>query len=447
MKKLLITIIPAILFAACNQHETNSNSKEGDIEAVSNNTNPGNLSDKDIADAYSYLLGRVLVLKQEHLDLTKEGFTWNKIIYRTPGGVQWANPNLDVAYSEAWIAVDSQTCVILEIPKIMGRYYTWHMLNGWGETILNINERTYPNQPYGKYALCLKGSHPTIPPGALRVDLPCKTSRVLARVELGNNMQQAVSLQKQFTITPQGDVKVDSLPKVPMFESMQFPGAEMFDNADELLASEADINEGMQPMQEKVKAVEAMVKSGADGKARVDKVIKEKAMPEIVGKLHNIGAEGNGWLHPLNAGNYKNDYLMRTAVNIAGIWANNLHEATYYAKVGLDGGKTYVLNFPKGELPGSKARYFWSVIAIDAIKYQVLPNPQKRYLLNKESGLKYNADSSLTLVFGPKPIRIYPASNWLPTIDGVKYNLTFRYYGASDDIVNGKYFLPELKEQ
>jgi hypothetical protein len=104
---------------------------------------PSEVSDQDIADAYLYLLGRLLVLRQENIDFRDEGFKWNEIIYRTPGGVAWANPNLDVAYSEAWVAVDENTPVILEVPKIEGgRYYSWQMLNGWGETVLNINERT-----------------------------------------------------------------------------------------------------------------------------------------------------------------------------------------------------------------------------------------------------------------------------------------------------------------
>ena len=67
---------------------------------------PSEVSDQDIADAYLYLLGRLLVLRQENIDFRDEGFKWNEIIYRTPGGVAWANPNLDVAYSEAWVAVD-----------------------------------------------------------------------------------------------------------------------------------------------------------------------------------------------------------------------------------------------------------------------------------------------------------------------------------------------------
>ncbi len=405
------------------------------------------VSDKDITDAYAYLLGRELVLKQQRLDFEKEGFRWNIVKHRTPGGVDWANPNLDVAYSEAWVAVDENTCVLLEIPKITGRYYTWHMLNGWGETVLNINERTYPQQPFGKYALCLKGGNPQIPEGALRVDLPCKTSRVLARVELGKNPKEAVALQQQIKLKAQGTPKIDEFIKVPVFEGMNFPGADMFENASAKLVSEADINVGMDSLQIKVKAVEALVKSGAEGKVRVEKVIKETAIPAVMEKVHHIGTPGNGWLHPLIVGNYGGDYLMRTATNIAGIWANNQKEATYYANPRLDGEATYVLTFPKDQLPAAKSKYFWSIIAVDSEKFQVLPNPLKRYLLNNQSPLKYNADGSLTLVFSPEKQTEYPESNRLPTVAGTKYGLTFRYYGASDDISSGQYFPPQLVKQ
>ncbi len=122
-------------------------------------------------------------------------------------------------------------------------------------------------------------------------------------------------------------------------------------------------------------------------------------------------------------------------------------EVTYFTKAGIDGGDTYTLTFPKEVLPSSKATYFWSIIAVDAVKFQVLPNPLKRYLLNNQSGLKNNADGSLTLVFGPKPLAKYPQSNWLPTIEGQKFNLTFRYYGPSADITSGDYFPPQLVKQ
>src|SRR5262245_21682434 len=104
---------------------------------------PAPVADRDIVEAYEYMLGRWPVLRQENLDF-KEGFKWNEIIHREPGGVAWANPNLDVVYSEAWIAVDEKSCALIEVPEIKGRYYTVQALNGWGEVTANINERNYP---------------------------------------------------------------------------------------------------------------------------------------------------------------------------------------------------------------------------------------------------------------------------------------------------------------
>ena len=225
---------------------------------------PSDVSDQDIADAYLYLLGRLLVLRQENIDFRDEGFKWNEIIYRTPGGVTWANPNLDVTYSEAWVAVDENTPVILEVPKIEGgRYYSWQMLNGWGETVLNVNERTFPDRPFGKYALVLKGSNPPIPEDTLRVELPSRKSRVLARVELGSDPEEAICLQKQFKLTPTGTPEIAPLIVKLDFPNDKLPGAEAFDQA-AILESEPDINPGMEPLQAKVRAVETLVKSGPE---------------------------------------------------------------------------------------------------------------------------------------------------------------------------------------
>ena len=80
---------------------------------------PARLADRDIVEAYEYMLGRLLVLRQENLDF-KEGFKWNEIIHRAPGGVDWANPNLDVVYSEAWIGLDEKSCTLIELPGDQG---------------------------------------------------------------------------------------------------------------------------------------------------------------------------------------------------------------------------------------------------------------------------------------------------------------------------------------
>jgi hypothetical protein len=152
----------------------------------------------------------------------------------------------------------------------------------------------------------------------------------------------------------------------------------------------------------------------------------------------------NGWVHPRITGNYGNDYLTRSIVDFTGIWANGPREAVYFDGTGFDGSQTYTQTYPKDAPPAAKARYFWSVVAVDAKDDRVIANPLDRYLLNNQSGLKRNADGSLTLVFAPKLPDGVPQSNWLPTPAGQDYNLTYRFYGPVRDVMQGRYYPPLL---
>ena len=158
------------------------------------------ISEQDISDAYIYLLGRLLVTRQQQLDF-REGFKWNELVHRKPGEVDWPNPNLDVAYSEAWVAVDENSCHWCQVPKVTGRYYTVQFLNGWGETVANINERVIADHPNGQFAVCLKGGNVAIPADARRIDLPVKyVARARAgraRRELGRGDRAAAPVHFQ----------------------------------------------------------------------------------------------------------------------------------------------------------------------------------------------------------------------------------------------------------
>jgi Protein of unknown function (DUF1254) len=228
------------------------------------------VSEQDIVDAYIYLLGRLLVVRQETLDL-EQGFEWNKIIHRKPGGVAWADPNLDVAYSEAWIAVDETSCTLVEVPRIEGRYYTVQILNGWGETIDNINERSYPDHPWDEFAYCLEGAEVELPEGTQRIDLPGKKGRLLARVELGADPDEAVRLQKQIRLSPTGSPEVAPPVAIVMFTNEALPGVEAFDETEELLSSARDINPGMEPLQAKARSV-AQAAADPAQREHIDKV-------------------------------------------------------------------------------------------------------------------------------------------------------------------------------
>src|ERR1700748_1333855 len=93
---------------------------------------------KTLADAYIYLLGRAPVMRQEHIDRKGENFAYNTIKHNPLGSADFVNPNFDVAYFEAWLAVDDRKPVLLEIPEIKGRYYTVQLLDAWCEVSVKV---------------------------------------------------------------------------------------------------------------------------------------------------------------------------------------------------------------------------------------------------------------------------------------------------------------------
>jgi hypothetical protein len=420
------------------------------ISAVVAQAPTARISDQDVSDAYIYLLGRLMVTRQQQLDF-QEGMNWNELTHRKPGAVDWPNPNLDVAYSETWIAVDENSCTIVTVPKVEGRYYTVQFLNGWGETLANINERIFPKRPFGDFAVCLTGSRVAFPANAVRIDLPVKYARVLARVELGDDWDRAVALQHQFVFKTTGTPKLPEIPKTPIFELENLPGVEAFEAAEIALNSEPDLNPGLEHLAAKAREIAKAVKDPTE-RARIDQMIRTRAFADFGkgGQTIGHGKIVNGWARPAVAGAYNTDYLARALINYGGIWANILPEVLYYRAsidstgTQLRGENVYTMTFTKNELPEKFVNYFWSVIAVDTTHFRVLPNPLNRFLLNRQSKPQYGADGSLTLYFADQKPADAPDNNWLPTPKASVYRLTFRYYGPTEGVANGTYWPPAL---
>ena len=397
-------------------------------------TPPAKPDEKTLSEAYVYLLGRALVIRQEHIDLRRDAFAYNAIKYNPLGSADFVNPNFDVAYLEAWFAVDDRTPVLLEIPEIKGRYYTAQILDEWGEVIVNINERTFPSKPYGKFALVKPDFRGAIPIDAARIELHSNKAKMLGRVEIKGDPEGAVRLQKQFKATALGTPLIAPPPAITMFDNTELIGAEIFDDVDTRLSSALDVAPNAAEMQQKVRAVAAYVASGKEARAAVDAQLrgiisqfKEDALTKTTPYL-------NHWLCANVGGNYGADYRLRTAANYAGIWANSPGEVVYFIgtrdadEQPLNGSHSYVMHFPADKLPGSVADAYWSVILVGVPDYRVVPNSLKRYNFNDHSPLQKEPDGSLKIAVGPKPVSGVPEANWLPSADGKPFSLTFRTY-------------------
>lgn len=405
--------------------------------------------EQTVADAYVYLLARALVIRQEHIDLKAPGFAYNVIKYNPLGSAEFVNPNLDVAYLEAWFAVDDATSIILEIPEIKGRYYTAQLLDEWGEVIVNINERTFPSRPFGKFALVKPGSTAKVPDDAARIVLHSSKAKMLARVELRGDPDGAVKLQRAFKATPLGAPAIAPPPPLAMFNNKDLIGAEIFDDIEARLGSALDVSPIAAEMQQKVRAVAAYATSGADARAAIDKLLRGKVIPEFMVYAGTKSAPyRNHWLGGATTGNYGKDYRLRTVADYVGIWANTTDEAVYFVALRdsneqtLDGGNSYVIHFPADQLPQSVVNAYWSVILVDLPDYRVVANPLNRFNFNTYSDLKKEPDGSLKIAVGPRPLAGVAESNWLPSPQGKPFTLTFRAYVPKEIVRHGQWAPP-----
>jgi hypothetical protein len=408
------------------------------------------LDEQIIADAYVYLIGRALVVRQEHLDIAAQG-GYNVAFHNRLGAADFVNPNLGVANTEAWIAVDDATPVLLEIPKIEGRYYTAQIMDEWGETLTNIHERNYPLQPYGKFAFVAPGSRVAIPDDAVRIELRSQKAKMLARVELQNDRDGAVALQRQIRVTALGEPKFPPAVQIPRFDHAQLVGVELFDATEELLKSAKDVSPIAAQLQAQVRAVALAAKDPAQ-RAAIDKTLRDQVIPRFVRYATQEGGQvRNNWLGTaMILGNYGENFWIRSGANLIGIWANNSHEVIYFiatrdeAGRPLNGSNTYVLQFPKDALPQDVVNAFWSVHLVGVPDFMPVPNRLDRFMLSTYSNLEKNDDGSLTLVLGPEPVAGVPEPNWLPTAPGKLFSLNWRTYVPKEIVRQGNWFPPAV---
>jgi len=416
-------------------------------------TNPA-LSEKEIVDAYIYVFARYLVIRQEHVDMAEEGVDYNVIKFNELGKAEFVNPNLDVAYLEAWFAVDEQTPVILEIPKIEGRYYTGQIMDEWAEIITNINERNYPGHPYGRYALCLKGSNPEIPAGALRIDLPYKKAKMLARVERQGDDEGAVKLQRSFKIIKAGEPVIDPAVPVPMFTNQEPITVDAFSQpmVDQVLASAPDAVSNAADYQKNVLAIAEYVGASETNRAAIDAIIKGKALPYLTSLARGDvrGDARGGWASTREWLKFGDDVEFRCSCNYAGIWWNSSAEVVYYMgfkdKDGdaLNGVHSYAVHYQPEDLPIKHVNAYWSLTMLGLPDFRVVPNELERYNLNNISDLVYAEDGSLTFYLASELPPDVPASNWLPTPKGQPFVINHRFYAPKDKLLSGEWYVPPI---
>ncbi|MBO9665817.1 MAG: DUF1254 domain-containing protein [Bdellovibrio sp.] len=410
------------------------------------------LSEKDVIDAYVYLMGRYLVIRQERIDTGEQNIGYNKIKYNPLGQVNALNPNLDVVSFESWIAVDDKNCQVLVIPPIKDRYHTVQIMDEWAQVVENINERTHPEHPDGRFAFCMKGAGET-PANAYRIEVPWKKAKIVGRIERKGGDAETVRLQKSFKMVANKNVDVELAQKIPMFTNADLITTEAFEYpmVEAVLTSAPDSMKVAPEMQRKVRVIAAYAARSDENKSQIEDLLRSKALPQFKRYLSDFGDRKGGWSSTATYDRgFAEDYWFRTAANYGGIWWNVSREVAHFVSLKdpedqpLHGDSSYLIYFSKAALPRDQVNAFWSLTLLSAPDFKVVRNEYQRYKLGSANNLTYGRDGSLTLIVGARPKGDIPLSNWIPGPPGKEFSLNLRMYAPKESVLSGQWFAPPL---
>ncbi|KHL05683.1 DUF1214 domain-containing protein [Sinomonas humi] len=153
----------------------------------------------------------------------------------------------------------------------------------------------------------------------------------------------------------------------------------------------------------------------------------------------------NGWKAIPLCGRPGNGVLVRAACAKALPAVNVFEEAAYWTTTvdgsgqTLTGRNAYLMRVPPGQFPPNDA--FWSLTVTDPVGYMV-PNPIGRSSFDDRSDLVKNADGSVDIHLQTSA-PIGREQNWLPIPAG-KFKLMLRAYLPSEEILEGRYRVPEV---
>ncbi len=371
----------------------------------------------------------------------------------TPEDTAVITPNSDTPYSVAWMDLRAEPMVV-SVPAVpKNRYYSVQLIDGNTYNFGYIGSRATGNKA-GDYLVVGPGWKGETPKGIEKVfSSTTPFALTLFRTQLFNpaDMGNVEKIQAGYKARPlSAFLKQPAPPPAPKIdfvpattEGIKANFYEYLDAALQFVPPSAEDKD--------VRAKLASIGVGpgktfdfkdlsAEHKAAVLLGMKQgddKVEKWLAGGMKSV----NGWRIGAFFGDqafYKGDWLKRAAAAKGGIYGNDAVEAMYpYTRTDatgetLDGSKhDYTLTFPAGQLPPVNA--FWSVTMYDGKSQLLIKNPIDRYLINSPmlSGMKKNADGSLTLHIQKDSPGKAKESNWLPAPNDTIY-LVMRLYWPRD---------------
>lgn len=392
---------------------------------------------------------------------------WNEVhnVARvfTPQDKAIQTPNSDTPYS--FLGADLRTePLVVSVPAIKDRYYSLQFIDMYTHNFAYVGSRATGAEA-GKYLLVGPGWHGQVPKGINSV-IHSETdfAFVLYRTQLfGDADLEAVKkIQAQYKVDPLSrfegvapppappaafikPLSVEAQKTSPEFFAilnflLQFTPTHASETA--LMARFAKIGIGAGKPFDVAALSPEQRRAVEEGMADAWKAF-EKFKTDEVDTGKKSSADGFGTRAFLG-----NDYMMRMASAVLGIYGNSKEEANYPAYFTdskgkpLDGASNrYTVHFEPGELPPVNS--FWSLTMYELPASLLTANPINRYLINStmEPGLIRDADGGITLYIQHESPGSNKEANWLPAPKG-PFFMVMREYWPKPEALDGRWKAP-----
>jgi len=378
--------------------------------------------------------------------------------YLTPAGDEkgMCCPNQDTVYSTAHLDMGSQP-LVLTIPKIENRYYTFQITDAVTNNVAQLGTRTIGS---GDRTYLLAGPKwaGITPKGMELLRFDTNEGLILLRLLVKDKNDypalhkvqagiKLVSLQEHKN--PADKLEVEYLPfakhwKEDNFEALRW--LNHFVSRNPMPVHDAglrslffDMNitgaENFEPEKFPKHVVEGFLK----GKALADGMMMVRTAyttDHVNGGLWNKVPDGQ---------DLKYDNLLRAAITRFTLLPNDKPEAIYFGTrfdgkgLLLDGANDYIIKLKKA--PPVNA--FWSLSAYSSPRGRLIKNDYDKYVVNDRSeGLKVNDDGSIDLLMSMTKPKTN-LSNWLPVPKGI-YAVALRTYLPQAELMDDSYDLPPI---
>jgi hypothetical protein len=389
----------------------------------------------------------------------------NMSSYPDPSFHEVTAPNANTLYSAAWLDLTAEPYV-LSLPDEHGRYYLMPMLDAWTNVFESPGARTTGTDAQRYVIAGPNWNGSANVPNAKVIKAPTNLVWIIGRTfaqQTVDDLNAVHQLQRQYTLVPLSafgaaytppagrvDPEVDM--KTGVREQVNQLDAATFFNRLAMLMSDNPPSPADSAIVSRMASIGIVAgqpfdasKFGPDA-TTILQTVPRRGLQRILAFGKSVPTV-NGWQYATDLGSYGTKYDLRAYVAYAGLGANLPQDAIYPATSvdgsgqPLDGSRSYVLHFAKGQEPPVKG--FWSVTMYDQ-HFFFVPNQIRRYQISPtQSPVTHNPDGSLDVYIQRNSPGLAKEKNWLPSPSG-PFVLMLRMYWPEEAVINGTWKPPAI---